>query len=99
MDTGAFDQMTSYSSLLTNCKPLHNPVHVTLPDGTLKLVAQTSQVQLYQAVALNNVLHVPEFKYNLLPVGKLLSNHNLCAIFYLDQCLFEDLSTKLIVAA
>jgi len=99
VDTGASDHMTSNYALLSNCKPLHTPVSVTLPDGTLKLVAQTGQVHFNQFLTLNNVLHVPEFKHNLLSVGKLLSECNLCAVFYPDHCFFQDPSTKLIVAA
>ena len=85
MDTGASDHMTSNHTLFANFKPLNKPNRVTLPDGTLQHVTQTGHVPLNQAIILNKVLHVPEFKYNLLFIGKLLSDHKFCAIFYPNQ--------------
>jgi len=99
IDTGASDHMTSTSASFNSTTPLSIPIHVTLPDGTAKLVTHRGHIPLNQTISLNNVLDVPEFKYNLLSVSKLLSDHNLCAIFYPDRCFFQDLSTKLIVAA
>jgi len=99
VDTGASDHMTSNSASFNSTKPLSQPVHVMLPDGTVKLVTHRGYIPLSQNITLQNVLHVPEFKYNLLSVSKLLSDNNLCAIFYPEKCFFQDLSTELIVAA
>lgn len=99
VDTRASDHMTSTSASFNSTTPLSIPIHVTLADGTAKLVTHTGHIPLNQTITSNNVLQVPEFKYNLLYVIKLLSDHNLCAIFYPDKCFLQDLSTKLIVAA
>ena len=38
VDTGASDHMTSNLKFFTNLQPLKKPIHVTLPDGSLKVV-------------------------------------------------------------
>jgi len=98
LDTGASVRTTPNLALFANHTSLLKPIHVKLPDGTLKLISHARQVTLSPTVTLNNVLHVPEFKHNLLYVGKLLSDNKLCAIFYPDSCFFQDLSTRLNVA-
>lgn len=90
--------MTSNSASFDCTKSLPKPVHVVLPNGTSKFVTQLGQIPLNEVVTLHDVLYVPAFKYNLLFVSKLLSDHNLCAIFYPDKCFFQDLSTRMIIA-
>ncbi|KAK9669446.1 hypothetical protein RND81_13G130700 [Saponaria officinalis] len=94
IDTGASDHMTSNIDLLHDICYLSKPLMVGLPDGRIKLVYQTGTVFLTPDITLKNVLLVPDFKQNLLSVGRLIDNTNLCVIFYPHMCLFQDLSSK-----
>ncbi|XP_070049281.1 uncharacterized protein [Nicotiana tomentosiformis] len=41
-----------------------------------------------------NILHIPEFKYNLLSVSKLTKKLQCLAAFYPDFCIFQELSSR-----
>ena len=88
-DTGASDHMTHDPTLFTSTKILTTPIHVTLPDGTLKTVTEVGQIPLNKHIILHEVLFVPEFKFHLLSVHKLLQDYPLCAIFFPDKCCFS----------
>ncbi|KAK9732656.1 hypothetical protein RND81_04G013300 [Saponaria officinalis] len=86
VDIGASDHMCSHLGLLTNIRSLERPIIVALPDGTFKTVHQMGEHHLTSSVILHNVLFVPDFKQNLLSVGKLLDDSNV-----------TDLSSKVTV--
>ncbi|GKE85855.1 retrovirus-related pol polyprotein from transposon TNT 1-94, partial [Tanacetum coccineum] len=44
------------------------------------------------------ILYVPEFKFNLLSIRKLLNTQNYFAQFFPSYCVFQNLSTKEVVA-
>uniref|UniRef100_A0A803NEP2 Retrovirus-related Pol polyprotein from transposon TNT 1-94-like beta-barrel domain-containing protein n=1 Tax=Chenopodium quinoa TaxID=63459 RepID=A0A803NEP2_CHEQI len=73
-------------------------VKVSLPDGTVNLVKHVGNVSLNQIVTLENVFYIPQFKHNLLSVGRLLDKNKLLAVFESDSCYFQDLATKQVVA-
>lgn len=98
IDTGASDHMTFNQNLLTKTTKPSKHILVTLPDGTSKPVLQTGQVTLAPNFNLQNVLYVPDFRFNLLSVSQLVSHNNLCVIFFSDTCIFQDLTTNKIVA-
>ena len=89
--------MTHDSSLFTSTKLLSAPIYVTLPDGTVKKVIQVGQLPLNKHITRYEVLFVPESKFHLLSVYKLLNDYPLCAIFFPDKCFFQDLTTKLVI--
>ncbi|KAK9677429.1 hypothetical protein RND81_11G142700 [Saponaria officinalis] len=92
VDTGVSDHMTSHMSLMTDVHTLHKPVLVALPDGTIKVVHTVGTVVLPDFISLQHVLYVPDFKQNLLSVGRLIENGNVSVVFLKSQCLFQDLS-------
>ena len=98
VDTGTSDHMTFDSTLFTNITYLANPVHIILPDASLKTVTQIGEIALLPNLSLNNVLYVPKFKYNLLSVSKLLDDLPLYTNFYSYTCIFQDLIIDLVVA-
>ncbi|KAJ8440395.1 hypothetical protein Cgig2_019384 [Carnegiea gigantea] len=55
-------------------------------------------VQLADKIILRTVLYVPEFKFNLLSLIKLLLDQNLCIHLYSTECIFQDLTTSQVVA-
>lgn len=94
IDTGASDHMTSLSHLFCKSKPLKQPVLVTLPDGTTKTVTTVGQIKLTPSITLYHVLLIPDFKYNLLSVSKLLHTQRLSAHFTLNIWKFQVPSTN-----
>ena len=98
VDTGALDHMTYNSKLFTHLHSLNTPVHITLPDGSHKTVTHSGSVILSPHLTLSHVLYVPDFKFNLISVSKLLTDLHLIAFFTPQQYIFQGLSTKIPVA-
>jgi len=98
VDTGASDHMSYDLDLFDSLEALPKPVFITLPDGSVKNVTLGGNVKLDNNITLSKVLYVPEFKFNLLSVTKLLTQQNLCLYIYPTECLFQDLTTKQVVA-
>ncbi|XP_074270843.1 uncharacterized protein LOC141594750 [Silene latifolia] len=98
VDTGASDHMTSNLSLLHDLKCLPRPVYVGLPDGSVKIVYQTGTAKITDRIILHNVLFLPDFKQNLLSVGKLIASSGLLVLFLDSDCIFQDPTSKEIVA-
>ncbi|KAL9244246.1 hypothetical protein vseg_018043 [Gypsophila vaccaria] len=90
IDSGATDHMTANKSLLSKLRVLNKPVLVGLPDGSTKIATHIGEIQIHTKVVLQDVLLVPEFKHNLLSVGKLLSTNAVLIHFDMHQCLIQD---------
>ena len=99
VDTGASDHMSYDLTLFDKLVSLQKAVYVTLPDGSVKSVTLRGNVKLDNNFILQRVLYVPEFKFNLLLVTKLLADQNLCIHVYPSKCIFQDLTTNKIVTA
>ncbi|KAL2939389.1 Retrovirus-related Pol polyprotein from transposon RE1 [Bienertia sinuspersici] len=91
--------MASNLALVASIKQLKNPIQVSLPNGTVTIVKQLGAIKLNPDVSLHNVFYIPQFKHNLLFVGKLLDYNNLLAVFEPNSCYFQDPTTKQIKAA
>ncbi|XP_074282692.1 uncharacterized protein LOC141607231 [Silene latifolia] len=98
VDTGALDHMTSNMSLLHDITCLSRPVYVGLPDGSVKVVHKTGTAKINDKIILHNVLFIPDFKQNLLSVGKLIASTGLLVLFLDDNFVFQDPTSKDIVA-
>lgn len=96
-DTGASDHMTPHLDLLTNKRKLNKPILVGLPDGSVKQVTHIGDIKVCPDIVLKEVLYVPEFRYNLLSVGKLLDTSSLITWFTRDGCGFQDLTIRVTV--
>ncbi|KAL2939372.1 Retrovirus-related Pol polyprotein from transposon RE1 [Bienertia sinuspersici] len=94
IDTGASDHMASNLALFASIKQLKNPIQVSLPNGTVTIVKHIGAIKLNPDVSLHNVFYIPQFKHNLLSVGKLLDYNNLLVVFEPNSCYFQDPTTK-----
>ncbi|XP_074265967.1 uncharacterized protein LOC141588422 [Silene latifolia] len=72
VNTSVSDHMTSNEHFLHDIRLLSHPVHIGLPDGNIKIVHKAGNMRLNAHIRLHNVLIVPDFKENLLSIGKLL---------------------------
>ncbi|KAL2906665.1 Retrovirus-related Pol polyprotein from transposon RE1 [Bienertia sinuspersici] len=81
-------------ALFSTINSLKQPLKIGLPDGNIKYINQIGFVRLTSSITLYNILFVPEFKPNLLSVGRLLDHNKLLASFHSPSCSFQDLTTN-----
>ncbi|KAL2939464.1 Retrovirus-related Pol polyprotein from transposon RE1 [Bienertia sinuspersici] len=95
LDSGATDHVCSSLDFFVDFHPVHR-LHntITIPDGRKVEVKHKGLVKLNNQVVLQDVLHVPEFKYNLISVHKLCKDLG-CAVYFTDKhCYLQGLSQK-----
>ncbi|KAL2941907.1 Copia protein [Bienertia sinuspersici] len=88
IDSGASDHMCCNIALFSTINTLKKPLKIGLPNGNIKYINQIGSVQLTSSITLYNVLFVPDFKDNLLSVGRLLDHNKLIACFHSNSCSF-----------
>lgn len=71
VDMGASSHMCCDMKLIEQPEPTKAITPVHLPDGSIKIVQHTGNVQFSNNVVLTEVLPIPVFHYNLLSVNKL----------------------------
>ncbi|KAK9750636.1 hypothetical protein RND81_02G209700 [Saponaria officinalis] len=76
---------------------LSKPLTVVLPDGQTKVVKYGGEIELTDRLLLTNVLYLPDFKHNLLSLGRLLDDSDLTAHFSSSGCYIQALSTKAVL--
>ncbi|CAM8968144.1 unnamed protein product [Rhodiola kirilowii] len=96
LDTGATDHMIPHLEIMSDIRKLNKPVLVKLPDGSMKKVIQCGNVYIAPGFMLQDVLHVSEFRFNLLSVSKIAAQKNLTAFFDDSQCALLDQSKTVI---
>lgn len=85
LDTRATIHMTPHLCCLTNVRKLVHPVLVKLPDGLVKKVTRSRNVEIQPGFVITDVLYVPDFKFNLLYVSKIIVQKGVMACFD-DSC-------------
>lgn len=69
LDTGATTHMSCRNYWLTNMNNNTSKVH--LPNGDCSILKVVGDYGVFEIKTLSNVLYLPDFKYNLMFVGKL----------------------------
>ncbi|KAF7822172.1 uncharacterized protein G2W53_027627 [Senna tora] len=64
------------------------------PVNASYFVNFTGKVRLAKGLVLDKVIYVPEFKYNLISVSKLVARSDLQVTFHKYDCVVQDLLTK-----
>jgi len=77
---------------LTNFTSYHqiNPISVKLRNGNQVIANYFKSFFINQDLALDNVLYIPNFTFNLLLVTKLIDNLSCVIIFYSNGCHIKD---------
>ena len=83
VNTSVSNHTTHNSLFFTNLQPLVAIVHITLLDGSHKIVTYASHVLLCPQLILHSVLYVLDFKLSPISVSKLLMDLHLFALFIL----------------
>lgn len=94
IDSGASDHMTPNLDLFTSYQTLPHNSYITMPDGQKAPIKHIGNVLLNDKILLHNVLHVPQFQFNLLSVQKLASQFTSSLTFTSSHCLLRDLSLR-----
>ncbi|CAO2822882.1 unnamed protein product [Amaranthus hypochondriacus] len=89
----ASDHMTGNLRLLSNPLNLHNQSRINLPNGETSVISHKGSVLINTTLTLNDVLHVPTFKHNLLSVQKLSRDEHCKVIFEPTSCTIIDQAT------
>lgn len=88
--SGAIYHISPHSSLFDCLIPVSKPLSITLPNGKHAPILHTSSIQLSPQIILHDVLHVPDFHFNLLSISKLTSNLSSNITFTSKLCLLQD---------
>lgn len=67
--------------------PVSKNTPIFLPSGSVKPVTHTYLIELNSRLILKNVLHVPDFKCNLLSVKTLVRSIQIVFTFYPTHCI------------
>ena len=65
------------------------PSYITIPNGDKSKILHYGTVKLQNDIFIHNVLHVPDFAYNLLSVRRFVTDLNLYMLFTPFQCLVQ----------
>lgn len=97
IDSGTTNHFTPNLSLLSNVdeNTIYKPV--CLPNGSRTQLTHTRKSFLSSTIALDNVLCVPTFNFNLLSISQVTNSLNCAAIFFPSFCVFQDLRTKKLI--
>ena len=93
IDSGATHHVTTHKQSLLKSYELNksqkNQVH--LPTGDRVDVDHIGEFTIFGDEVVKNVLHVPDFKFNMLSVSKMTKELSCFVSFYPDFCVFQDL--------
>ncbi|XP_075107038.1 uncharacterized protein LOC142180020 [Nicotiana tabacum] len=76
-------------SLLVNPKRLNGTIQ--LPIGNAVSISHIGSTYIVRGQTISNVLHIPDFKYNLLSVSKLTKEMRWAVMFFPEFCIFQKL--------
>ncbi|KAM0065109.1 hypothetical protein Hdeb2414_s0003g00110971 [Helianthus debilis subsp. tardiflorus] len=97
VDSGATKHITHDDSLLKNKKKRKYEPPVTIPNGEAITIEGRGDYTLPNGVLVRDVLHVPEFKCNLLSVSRLSKDLKCAVILFPDFCVMQDLSSRTLI--
>ena len=89
IDIGATDHIVHSVHLFTNFTAIST--NVELPNGETAMVSHIGSISLSATLVLHNVLCVPSFSFNLLPVSQLTQSSSCYLIFLANLCFIQDL--------
>ncbi|XP_021756062.1 uncharacterized protein LOC110721222 [Chenopodium quinoa] len=91
IDSGAIDHMCSYLDLFDSYhKHTKYPNTITVANGKQVVVEHIGIVKFQNGIELKNVLHVPNFQFNLISSHKLCKDLGCDIKFTHDTCVIQD---------
>jgi len=92
LDSGATDHISSDPTLFFHSNTSRMP-SVNLPTGSSVPINFTGTILFNKNITLDNVLHEPSFRLNLMSASKLTKSLRCCIILFPDFCVIQDLAT------
>ena len=96
IDSGASNHVCSDLALFSEVNYVSS-VTVTLPNGLQVSIQHTGSIRINDSLTLINVLHVPDFHFNMISVSSLVKDHLCAAHFFPNGCLIQELSRGLMI--
>ncbi|KAL2898939.1 Zinc finger CCHC domain-containing protein 18 [Bienertia sinuspersici] len=90
VDFGASDHMVGNRDILIDIKILKKTYRGWITRGSMKKVEEMGNAKFPMGLKLENVLVLPDFKHNLLSVGKVLESKDFEIVFDSEKCYFKD---------
>ncbi|KAF7813378.1 Retrovirus-related Pol polyprotein from transposon TNT 1-94 [Senna tora] len=98
IDSGASSHVTGNVNLLKDLREITGLNTVTLPDGSVKHVKSVGTAILSDKLKLDNVLFVPDFRYNLISVSKMVTDLRVEVKFCSSGCVMQDQLSNQVIA-
>lgn len=92
VDSGATNHVSQLPPTHNKKKLIHD--FVGLPNGEQTRINSIGSIQLSSDLSLDGVLHVPNFRVNLISVSKLTRALRCIVIFYPNFCVVQDVDTR-----
>ncbi|KAG5601390.1 hypothetical protein H5410_032760 [Solanum commersonii] len=89
VDSGASEHMCYNSSCFTFMCLLKVPLTINLPNCHTIQVTHIGTVSLFSYVAIENVLYVPSFKFNLMSVNRFCRQFHSILFFTSNECVMQ----------
>jgi len=70
INSGASNHITPDLSLLDNVRVVHECCSIAMPNGKQAEIKHVSSMELQCNLVLKDVLHIPDFHFNLLSISK-----------------------------
>lgn len=95
IDTGAANPMVSNLTRLLkgSIVKTKNPKEVQLRNGEMVQVTHLGSCALSANSVITNVFHIPQFKYNLLSVSRIIKELGYSVTFFPHFCVFQELNS------
>jgi len=94
LDSGASEHMSSEYSFLHDISRLNHPMMISLPNGTQVKVTHKGKLRVATDLSLDNVLLVPQFKFNLISIKRLCEQLHSSIQFTDSICVLQAPSQK-----
>jgi len=90
VDSGATDPTTPYLHMFSTYSPVTQHCFIIMPNGRQVQVHHVGTIILSKVVILKEVLHVPDFQFNLLSASKIAKHLSFYVIFSPNLCYIQD---------
>ncbi|KAL4367713.1 hypothetical protein GQ457_05G014590 [Hibiscus cannabinus] len=96
-DSGATAHLTPDAGMVRNSFPYVGPGRISVANGESVSISRVGDASLKsnsRSLVLNNLLHVPSIKKNLLSISQFTRDNHISIEFYPDSCVMKDLQTR-----
>jgi len=90
VDSGATDHITPHLYLFSTYSPVPQSCFITMPNGRQAQVLHVGTIILSKDIILQEVLHVPDFHFNILSASKIAKHLSSNVVFSRSVCYIQD---------